>query len=69
MFRAARVDGAGTRSRFQKTGALTFRLRFEKDFRVVQIVPSKSGVEPLIQVADLLAGMAAFSTISHVTGT
>jgi hypothetical protein len=55
------LDGAGTRSRFQKTGALTLRLRFEKDFRIVQIVPSKSEVEPLIQVADLLAGMAAFS--------
>jgi hypothetical protein len=56
------LDGAGTRSRFrQNVGALTYRLRFEKDFRVVQIVPSKSKVEPLIQVADLLAGMAAFS--------
>jgi hypothetical protein len=56
------LDGAGMRSRFQKNVvALTYRMRFEKDFRVVQIVPSKSEVEPLIQVADLLAGMAAFS--------
>jgi hypothetical protein len=56
------LDGAGMRSRFQKNvDALTYRMRFEKDFRVVQIVPSKSEVEPLIQVADLLAGMAAFS--------
>jgi hypothetical protein len=56
------LDGAGTKSRFrQNVGELTYRLRFEKDFRIVQIVPSKSEVEPLIQVADLLAGMAAFS--------
>jgi hypothetical protein len=40
---------------------LTHRLCFEKDFRAVQIVPSKSEVEPLIQVADLLTAMAAFS--------
>jgi len=56
------LDGAGTKSRFRhNVGMLTYRLRFEKDFRVVQIVPSKSEGEPLIQVADLLAGMAAFS--------
>lgn len=56
------LDSAGTRSRFrQNLGVLTYRLRFQKDFRIVQIVPSKSEVEPLIQVADLLAGMAAFS--------
>jgi hypothetical protein len=56
------LDSAGTRSQFvQNIGALTYRLRFEKEFRIVQIVPSKSHVEPLIQVADLFAGMAAFS--------
>jgi hypothetical protein len=62
------LDGAGMRSRFQKNvSALTYRMRFEKDFRVVQIVPSKSEVEPLIQVADLLAGMAAFSRMHIAT--
>jgi hypothetical protein len=56
------LDSAGTRSDLrQNVGALTYRLRLEKDFRIVQIVPSKSGTEPLIQVADLLTGMAAFS--------
>jgi hypothetical protein len=56
------LDGAGTRSRFRKNpDGLTFRVRFEKDFRVVQILPSKSHSEPLIQVADILAGMSAFS--------
>ncbi|HTZ81960.1 MAG TPA: DUF3800 domain-containing protein [Candidatus Acidoferrales bacterium] len=56
------LDGAATKSGFyQNADRLTFRLRFEKDFRVIQIVPSRSHTEPLIQVADIFAGMAAFS--------
>lgn len=61
------LDGADMRSRFQKSGPLTYRMHFEKDFRIVQIVPSKSEIEPLIQVADLLAGMATFSRTKFET--
>lgn len=57
------LDNAGTVAQFQSelSKPLTFRLQLKRDFSVVQVVPSQSHVEPLIQLADLMAGMAAFS--------
>jgi len=42
------------------------KLSWEVFYRIVQIVPSHSDAEPLIQLADLLAGMSAFSR-SHLS--
>lgn len=38
-----------------------FRLRLEQDFRVLQIVEVSSAKTPLSQLADLFAGLGAFS--------
>lgn len=38
-----------------------FKLRLRTEFRIKEILPSKSHVEPLIQVADLLVGLGAYS--------
>ncbi len=38
-----------------------FKLRLHTEFRVQEILPSKSHQEPLIQVADLLVGLGAYS--------
>jgi hypothetical protein len=39
----------------------SLKLSLETHYRIMQIVPSRSEDEPLIQIADLLAGMSAFS--------
>jgi Protein of unknown function (DUF3800) len=38
-----------------------FKLRLRTEFRVQEILPTKSHQEPLIQVADLLVGLGAYS--------
>ncbi len=38
-----------------------FKMRLERDFHVNQIEPLESHKEPLVQVADLFAGVAVFS--------
>jgi hypothetical protein len=44
---------------FMSVGTFKFRLR--KEFRIEEITPCKSHFEPLIQVADLFAGLGAYS--------
>ena len=39
----------------------SLKLSLRTHYRIMQIVPSRSEDEPLIQIADLLAGMSAFS--------
>ncbi len=39
----------------------SFKVRLRTEFRIEEIVPSKSHLEPLIQVADLLAGLGSYS--------
>jgi hypothetical protein len=39
----------------------SFKLRLKTEFRIKEIFPSKSHEEPLIQMADLLAGMGTYS--------
>ena len=38
-----------------------FKLRLRTEFRIQEILPSKSDQEPLIQAADLLVGLGAYS--------
>ena len=42
-----------------------FRLRLRQEFDIEQITPCKSHQEPLIQLADLCAGLAAYSRSSY----
>jgi len=38
-----------------------FRLRLKREFRIEEVVPVSSEKEPLVQLADLLAGLAVYS--------
>lgn len=38
-----------------------FRLRLKREFRIEEILPAKSEQEPLVQLADLVAGLAVYS--------
>jgi len=42
-----------------------FGLRLKQEFSIEQIVPCKSNQEPLIQLADLCVGLAAYSRSSY----
>lgn len=42
-------------------GAERFQIRLQKDFGLEEIIPARSAECPLLQVADLMAGMAVFS--------
>jgi len=42
-----------------------FRLRLKQEFSIEQIVPCKSHEEPLVQLADLFAGLAVYSRTSY----
>jgi len=42
-----------------------FRLRLEKDFRVLQIAEACSAETPLCQLADLFGGLGAFSYLAY----
>jgi hypothetical protein len=44
---------------FMTVGA--FKLRLRTEFRIEDITPCESPLEPMIQVADLLAGLGAYS--------
>jgi hypothetical protein len=52
------LDSASGTNRNQ---GIIARMRSLKEFRVVQVTPCRSHNEPLIQLADLFAGVAAFS--------
>jgi len=42
-----------------------FRLRLKQEFSIQEIVPSKSLEQPLVQLADLFAGLAVYSRPSY----
>ncbi|HTP07795.1 MAG TPA: DUF3800 domain-containing protein [Anaerolineae bacterium] len=44
-----------------------FKIRLQQDFRIEHIVPCESHTQPLVQVADVFAGMAVYSWRAYDT--
>lgn len=59
------LDAAGSRIRIESGLFEGFRLRLVRDFSVLQIVEACSAETPLCQVADLFAGLGAFSHTAY----
>jgi hypothetical protein len=57
------LDKASLKTEFVRDfmSVKTFKLRLRREFQIEEITSSKSHLEPLIQVADLFAGLGAYS--------
>ncbi len=57
------VDDAGLHSEIEDNllSPSGYKIRLQQDFRIEQIVPCESHRQPLVQVADVFAGMAVYS--------